>query len=358
MKKQASAKKRIIIISLVVVIIIALIASAIFAVCVIAKNLYDDTNYVSDDNAMDNYEAVEDIEEIDPEDAKGETLTSDEESDLEAQMQDWANAEEITNDKNVYNVLLIGVDRREASWAGNSDSMILISLNYNKKQISMISLMRDTYVNIPGVGMRKLNAAHANGAGPLLLKTVTQNYKIQVDRYASVDFNGMIKIIDEVGGVDLTLSQAEVDVANKYIAEMCYFRGESPAKHYYKSAGAQHCSGIQAVAYARIRYVGHADYQRTERQRTILTKIFEKAKTMSVTELYNFANEVMPYVTHNIPEDEMWNVLAKAPSILGYDLVKDRIPYDGLYKTAYINRQDMLVPYWPETIKKLKETIY
>ena len=137
MKKQASAKKRIITISLIILIIIALIASAIFAVCVIAKNLYDDTNYVSDDNAMDNYEAVEDIEEIDPEDAKGETLTSDEESDLEAQMQDWANAEEITNDKNVYNVLLIGVDRREASWAGNSDSMILISLNYNKKQISL-----------------------------------------------------------------------------------------------------------------------------------------------------------------------------------------------------------------------------
>ena len=102
--------------------------------------------------------------------------------------------------------------------------MILMSLNYEKKQISMISLMRDTYVNIPGIGMRKLNAAHANGAGPLLLETVTQNYKVQVDRYVSVDFNSMIDIIDKLGGVELTLSDDEVRVANNYITEMCNLR--------------------------------------------------------------------------------------------------------------------------------------
>ena len=99
---------------------------------------------------------------------------------MERQLMDFSEAEPITNDGDVYNVLLVGVDRRDTSWAGNSDSMILMSLNYEKKQISMISLMRDTYVNIPGIGMRKLNAAHANGAGPLLLETVTENFKVQV----------------------------------------------------------------------------------------------------------------------------------------------------------------------------------
>ena len=187
--------------------------------------------------------------------------------------------------------------------------MILMSLNYEKKQISMISLMRDTYVNIPGIGMRKLNAAHANGAGPLLLETVTQNYKVQVDRYVSVDFNSMIDIIDKLGGVELTLSDDEVRVANNYITEMCNLRKLDPNSYYFIKGGTKTCSGIQAVAYARIRYVGNADYQRTERQRTVLTKMMEKIKDMSLPELYSFAEDVLPLVTHNIPEDEMWSLL-------------------------------------------------
>ena len=153
-------------------------------------------------------------DEVNPEDATGEVLSDEEQQELDAKLAEFADSEPVTNDGNVYNVLLVGVDRRDKSWAGNSDSMILMSLNYEKKQISMISLMRDTYVNIPGIGMRKLNAAHANGAGPLLLETVTQNYKVQVDRYVSVDFNNMIDIIDKLGGVELTLSDDEVRVAN------------------------------------------------------------------------------------------------------------------------------------------------
>ena len=273
-------------------------------------------------------------------------------------MKELSEAEPVTNDGDVYNVLLVGVDRRDTSWAGNSDTMILMSLNYEKKQISMISLMRDTYVDIPGIGMRKLNAAHANGAGPLLLETVTQNYKIQVDRYVSVDFNSLIDIIDKIGGVELTLSSEEVRVANNYIKEMCGLRDLDPTSYFFIQEGTKNCSGIQAVAYARIRYVGNADYERTERQRTVLTKIMEELKDMSVTQLYGFAQDVLPLVTHNIPESEMWNLLAKAPELFQYTLVKDRIPYDGMFRVIYVNRQDMLVPDWEETIAKLKETLY
>lgn len=356
MEKQNKTKRKIVL--TVVVGLIVLLVIAGIAVYALGKGFYNNTNFMSDDSAMDDFVAMEDSEEIDPEDAAGEILTPEQEAELERQLMDFSEAEPITNDGDVYNVLLVGVDRRDTSWAGNSDSMILMSLNYEKEQISMISLMRDTYVNIPGIGMRKLNAAHANGAGPLLLETVTENFKVQVDRYASVDFNSMIDIVDAVGGVELTLSSEEVRVANNYIKEMCRLRGEEPTNHYYISEGTHNCSGIQAVAYARIRYVGHADYQRTERQRTVLTQILEKVKDMSITELYSFVEEVLPLVTHNIPEDEMWNLLSKSPSILQYDLVKDRIPYDDMYKVVYVKRQDMLVPYWEETIAKLKETIY
>ena len=357
MKKHSSKKKALLI---ALAVIVVLILGAVGAVYGVTHGFYRSSNYTSDEDAMKDFTNVgEDTtaeDEVNPEDATGEVLSDEEQQELDAKLAEFADSEPVTNDGNVYNVLLVGVDRRDKSWAGNSDSMILMSLNYEKKQISMISLMRDTYVNIPGIGMRKLNAAHANGAGPLLLETVTQNYKVQVDRYVSVDFNSMIDIIDKLGGVELTLSDDEVRVANNYITEMCNLRKLDPNSYYFIKGGTKTCSGIQAVAYARIRYVGNADYQRTERQRTVLTKMMEKIKDMSLPELYSFAEDVLPLVTHNIPEDEMWSLLAKSPSLLQYKLVKDRIPYDNMYKVIYVKKQDMLVPDWEQTIAKLKET--
>lgn len=342
MKKKT---KIIITISLLVFFLCLVICAGAYLV---THGLYKGTNYVSDEDAMSSYVAAGEEEELSPEESQGIAISAEEESEIERMMREFANSEPVTNDGNVYNVLLIGVDRRDRSWAGNSDSMILMSLNYEKKQISMISLMRDTYVDIPGIGMRKLNAAHANGAGPLLLETVTQNYKIQVDRYASVDFTSMIDIVDQIGGIELELTEAEANSIN----------ASNPDSVNKMKAGNNMCDGAQAVSYARIRKIGNADYQRTERQRIVLTKILEKLKALSLTELYDFVETVLPLVTHNIPEDEMWSLLAKSPSILQYNLVKDRIPYDGMYKIIYVRKQDMLVPDWPETISKLKKTLY
>ena len=357
MKKRMSGKKKVLLIVMGIVLFLLIVAG--ITVYAITHSFYKTSNYTADEDAMKDYTvAQEDVEEIAPENAQGEVLTDEQQQELDAKIAEFSEAEPVTNDGDVYNVLLVGVDRRDKSWAGNSDSMILMSLNYKKEQISMISLMRDTYVDIPGIGKRKLNAAHANGAGPLLLETVTKNYKIQVDRYVSVDFNSMIDIIDKVGGVELTLSAEEVRVANNYITEMCGLRNLEPTNYFFIQEGTKTCSGIQAVAYARIRYVGRSDYERTERQRTVLTKVFEKLKTMSLPDLYSFVEDVLPLVTHNIPEDEMWSLLAKSPSLFQYKLVKDRIPYDDMYKVIYVNRQDMLVPDWEPTIAKLKETLY
>lgn len=351
-------KKRKIIMTIVVVFIGFLAALGIVGYA-IGRNLYKATNYTSDEDAMNNLIAgSEDEEELSEEEATGEKLTEEEEAELEAQRQAFINSEEIAQSDDVYNVLLVGVDRRDRSWAGNSDSMILLSVNSSKKQISMISLMRDTYVDIPGIGMRKLNAAHANGAGPLLIETVTENYRVQVDRYASVDFLSMIEIVDAVGGVELDMSDEEVRVANGYIRDMCNINNLDYEKNMIKSSGTHEYTGMQAVGFARIRYVGNADYERTARQREVLTQIMEKIKDMSMTEIYKFVEEVLPLVTHNIPEDEMWDMVKQAPALLTYDLVQDRIPYDGMYKVIYVKKQDMLVPDWEDTIRKLKDTLY
>lgn len=342
------------------VAVILLLGVGVYAV---GHNFYRLTNFISDEEVkkqFDDHNIVDPNEEIDPDAAQGEKISDDEHNEILKKYQEFSNAEPVTTDGNVYNILLIGVDVRasDGNWAGNSDTMMLLSINYKKEQISLVSLMRDTYVDIPGIGMRKLNAAHANGAGPLLIETVTENYKVQVDRYATVDFNNMIDIIDTFGTIELTLTDAEAKSANNSIIEMCTERDVYSAPYQFKKGGTYQCNGVQAVAYARIRKVGNADYERTERQRLVMTKLMEKAKNMSLTELYAAAEKILPMVTHNVPEDEVWGILAKSPSILNYKFVKDRIPYDGLYKVIYVNGQDMLVPDWKQTVAKLKETLY
>lgn len=297
-------------------------------------------------------------ETIAAEDAEGKIVTAEEESEMIEELREFASSEPITTDGSVYNVLLIGVDRRDSSWYGNSDTMMLLSINEEAEKLNLISLMRDTYVDIPGIGMRKLNAAHANGGGELLLETVTENYKVQVDRYITVDFSSMIDIVNTIGSITIEMSDAEVKVANGYITDMCNQMDLDASDYLIPGGGEILCDGIQALGYSRIRYVGNADYQRTERQRLVLSKLLEKVKESSLVDLYELANVLVEKVSHNLPEDEFWGLLLEAPKLLKYELVQDRIPYDNMYEVIYVKGQDMLVPDWPETIQRLKATLY
>lgn len=250
--------------------------------------------------------------------------------------------------------LLIGVDRRDKTWYGNSDSMILMSINKDTKQIHMTSFMRDLYANIPDVGVKKLNAACAYGGGPLVVRTIEDNYKLPIDNYASVDFDSMIDIIDDIGGIELSPSDDEIRVANQYVDEMCRLRNVEASAHQYTAGGEQHVDGYQAVAYARIRYVGNSDYQRTERQREVLSKMMQKMKSSSVTELSALADTILPSVTHNIDQSTLMTLIGELPTILSYEIVQSRVPYDDLYSS----KGEMLVPDFSATISRLQTEIY
>ena len=264
----------------------------------------------------------------------------------------------VKKDEEVFNFLLVGVDRRDKSWNGNSDSMMLVSINFNDKRVSVVSLMRDLYVAIPGAGYHKLNNAYARGGGPLLTATISDMFNIDLTRYASVDYENMIKIIDALGGIDMEWTDAEVTVANGYMVDMCDTLNIDVAPYLLPGGGTYHCYGVQAVAYARNRYVGNSDYARTERQRYVLTQMLERVKEMSVAEMTSFVTKVLPLVTHNLKTSDIWELVSRAPEIMDYDIVMDRIPYDGMYDVIYVNGQDMLVPYWEETVIKLHNTIY
>ncbi len=341
-------------------IILAIVVAGGVLIYTIGHELISSTNFVADEDVktVQVEELPEEAKEtVSAEEKKGRVLDESELNEIHQQMNQLSDVDTV-EDEDVYNLLLVGVDRRDKTWNGNSDSMMLVSINHTAKRVSVVSLMRDTYVDIPGYGYNKLNAAYALGGGPLLTETITDTYKVDVSRYAAVDFENMIQIIDALGGIDLEMTDAEVEVANGYMLDMCNTLGLNGYDYVLPGGGVYHCNGVQAVAYARNRYVGNSDYARTERQRYVISQIIEEVKRMDVAQLTQFVKDVLPLVTHNVEETEIWDLVTKAPEILQYKFVQDRIPYDNMYDVIYVDSQDMLVPQWETTIEKLHNTIY
>lgn len=357
-RKQGPSWKKIMGISLC--IILAIVVAGGVLIYTIGHELISSTNFVADEDVktVQVEELPEEAKEtVSAEEKKGRVLDESELNEIHQQMNQLSDVDTV-EDEDVYNLLLVGVDRRDKTWNGNSDSMMLVSINHTAKRVSVVSLMRDTYVDIPGYGYNKLNAAYALGGGPLLTETITDTYKVDVSRYAAADFENMIQIIDALGGIDLEMTDAEVEVANGYMLDMCNTLGLNGYDYVLPGGGVYHCNGVQAVAYARNRYVGNSDYARTERQRYVISQIIEEVKRMDVAQLTQFVKDVLPLVTHNVEETEIWDLVTKAPEILQYKFVQDRIPYDNMYDVIYVDSQDMLVPQWETTIEKLHNTIY
>lgn len=234
-------------------------------------------------------------------------------------------------DPNVLNILLIGIDSRSDSNAGRSDTMIIMSINRNTKQIILTSLMRDCYVAIPGRGNNRLNAAHAYGGANLLMQTIEANFGIHIDYFARVNFFSFMDIVDAVGGIDINLTEAELPHVNS----------ASTADNKITSAGVNHLNGPQALAYARIRYVG-SDYARTQRQRTVLQTVANKMRQMSLGELNSFLNVALPKIATNMPQSVLNDIVWSLPSTLKYAISEFRVPWDGTGKSVRISGKSVL----------------
>lgn len=327
----------------VLIIVIAILIFVVGGIYILFDQYYSSSDYVEDDKVTIDQGVLDQLQQ--------ETL-----GELENLDQILTPAPPITEElaKGTYNLLLIGVDIRDVQWHGNSDSMILITVNHDVKKVFMTSFMRDLYANIEGYGVYKLNAAHAIGGGPLLVQTIKSNYGVAIDNYARVDFSSLTRIIDIVGGVDIDVSADEAAVANNYIKEMCKLQGKDYEANEIMGSGMMRLSGIQAVAYCRIRYVGHSDFERTSRQREVLTALINKAKSLGLSELNTLVNEVLPLVTHNVEQKTVLSLISQLPSLLSYEFVSNRVPYDGLYTI----QNEILIPNMAETVKRLQETLY
>lgn len=190
------------------------------------------------------------------------------------------------------NIALFAVDRRNKEQQGNSDVIMIITIDQVTKKIKMSSILRDTYVNIDGKGMDKINAAFALGGPQLAIKTINQNFGMDIKEYINVDFFGTAKMIDALGGVTVTVKPEEIPYLNNYLHEISIIEN-IPAVP-VTAPGTQLLNGKQAVAYTRIRAVGRGDYERTERQRTVLIALFNKMQGAGPAIYPVFMSQILP----------------------------------------------------------------
>ena len=243
----------------------------------------------------------------------------------------------------VKNILLIGNDSRNADEGGRSDAMILVSISSRTNSIHLTSLLRDIYVDIPGHDGNRLNAAYAYGGPELLMETLEENFDIEVNRYMLVNFQAFANLVDAVGGVDLSVTNEEVQLINGYLVEYNQLEGRAEGTDYLDTSlsGELHLNGPQALAYCRNRYIG-SDFARTERQRNVLSAAMKKAPMALLTNGGELIDGLMSNITTNLTQSELSGLMMQAPSMLTYDMVQGSIPLEGTYSNANIRGMAVL----------------
>ena len=216
------------------------------------------------------------------------------------------------------NIAIFGVDSRSNNLEqGNrSDCIIIASINNSTKEVRLISVYRDTYVQIEGHGLDKITHAYSYGSAPLAIKTLNTNLDLNIKEFVTVNFDSVAEAVDELGGVTINIeSQEELKYLNSYIGETSRVTGKTSEK--VQDIGQQYLNGVQAVAYSRIRYTEGGDYKRTERMRTVIEAMANKLKTKSIGEMNSFVDCILPKVYTNIKSSD---VFALMPSVINFKI--------------------------------------
>ncbi len=207
----------------------------------------------------------------------------------------------LASEGHVRNVLLIGADNAKGG-TSRSDSIMIASVNSKTGRITVVSILRDTHVDIPGKRESKINAAYSWGGANLLIQTIEQNFGIKIDDYATVDFEMFTALIDGLGGIDVEVTENEAD----YINNRHSYGNEEKPEH-VPSGESVHLTGYQALWYTRIRKLD-SDFNRTQRQRKVITAVMEKAKDMGVAGLVSTAKAVAPYIETTLSATDFWSL--------------------------------------------------
>lgn len=205
----------------------------------------------------------------------------------------------------IKNIALFGID------GGRSDTIMIASINQTDHTIKLISIPRDTYVSVDGHAKTKINHAYAYGKEQLALKTINQNFGLNISEYVTVNFKGLINIINKIGGIELEITKAEMDYINNHVSESYAMTGKTVKK--LSSYGKVYLTGEQALTHARNRTVGN-DFTREERQRDVITAVMDKVSSMSLTKILGLSDSILSEVKTNLNISECMGILTNALS--------------------------------------------
>ncbi|WP_195244304.1 LCP family protein [Clostridium celatum] len=255
----------------------------------------------------------------------------------------------------IRNIALFGIDADEGG-IGRSDAIIIATLDTEHKKLKITSIMRDSYVDIEGYGKDKINHAYAYGGAELAMNTLNKNFDLNIEDFATVDFSSLPKIIDQLGGIDLNIDSEEMEFINGYIGDINNVNGTDASQ--ITKPGIHHVNGTQAMAYCRIRYTSGDDYKRTERQREVLSQLFNKIMEMPVIEYPELLSELLPMVKTSLSSGEILELGNEVLKIGTNNIEEERFPIDGYCQGDYIDGVFYLTFDEETTINQMHEYIF
>ena len=281
--------------------------------------------------------------------------------DIQTRIQTQLADNRVVSDKDVMNVLLVGTDARSVNERARSDVMMLVSLNRESRKIVLTSFMRDIYTYIPDYGFNRLNAPYAMFGPESLIETLEADFGLEIEGYAAVNFYAFADAVDAMEGIDLELTRSEVNFINEqaYYGEQAQM-GVGTGQIYleYSEDGWYHLNGTQTLAHCRKRSSIGSDFDRTSRQRAVISALMEKAKTLSLKELYALADTILPMISTDLTQRQCLSLLVKSGKYLTYDVESLHIPEDEEYTSAMIDGMAVLVVDFAAASQRIQEVIY
>ena len=251
---------------------------------------------------------------------------------------------EAHQDEHITNIAIFGTDADDGEGNMRTDTIIIASFDRDNGSVTFTSVLRDTYVHIPDNGFHKINSAYLMGGPTLAIQTLNRNFDLNIRDYVAFDFSSLIEIVDAVGGIELTLSESEVENFNNCLANInCTYDSAHPSDG--MSAGRFLFDGKQALAYTRMRYAGNGDFDRSARQRIVLQGVITKVRrNFNIAMIFRLPGCLGENITTSMSSRQIISVglkLLKAENNMTTHSLSDA----SYMRTAVIDGLDMLVPY-------------
>ena len=262
------------------------------------------------------------------------------------------------SEKGITNILLAGTDGRPGEENSRSDAMMILTVDSKNKSLKLTSLNRDTYVNIPGHGNQKLTHAYSYGGANLLVETIENNFEIDIQNYAVVDFYSFMDIVDTLGGVEVDVHENEINEINKFIKWDTYkWSGETSPMELIKNSGIQKLNGYQALSYARIRK-NDSTQERDRRQRQVIEALMNGVKDLPVTKYPKLLDTILPYVKTNMKPTEIISLAGDILGIGSLSITQIEFPFANASSSVTLPNTGFVIKYEPYSLNTLHDFIF